>query len=110
MAIQPHPPLKSGRSPRQSTTETPRGATRAAHGVHMDYYDPTGAHIAVRYEGTAPQDGLDYRVERDGVLQGFITRYPGSTWHAANVNGRTSTGFSTPFAAAGSLLTEAGDI
>lgn len=110
MAIQTHPPLKSGQWHRQSTRETPRQATRAAHGVHMDYYDPTGAHIVVRYEGTVDQGGHDYRVERDGIFQGLITCFPGGTWQATNVDGRTSTGFSTPLAAAGSLLTEAGVI
>ena len=45
MAIQTHPPAKSDHWRRQNAPETPRQATRAAHGVHMDYYDTTSAHI-----------------------------------------------------------------
>lgn len=72
----------------------------------MDYFDPTGARIIVRYEGTAPDDGHDYRVERDNVLQGHITGYPSGTWHAATATGRTATGFTTPRAATHALLEE----
>ncbi len=76
----------------------------------MDYFDPTGAHVAVRYEGTATEGGLDYRVERDDVFQGVITRYPDSVWQAAGVVGRTFTGFTTPLTAATALLETANTI
>lgn len=108
MAVQTHPPLETRRPRSQSAAEAHAQAVRAAHGVVMDYFEPAGAHIIVRYEGTAPQGGHDYRVERDGVLLGLITRYPDSVWQAAGVDGRTFTGLTTPRAAAASLLERVG--
>lgn len=108
MAVQTHPPRATCRSRLQSAAEARAQAVRAAHGTVMDYFEPTGAHITVRYEGTAPQGGHDYRVERNGDLQGLITRYPDSVWQAASVDGRTFTGFRTPLEAAQALLAQAG--